>query len=513
MTAEPSLNPNPDRPISKMARWLYGRLRSPRSRKLLYLAAPIAVVCLGLLILASKRSSKRAVWKSDDASVPVTASVSSGPFLQQVIERGEVESSSNVEIRCGVQSRLLAGVPIIQIVPEGAYVKEGEFLVKLDDSSLQADVVQQQIACNTSRALAVEAQADADATKLALQEYESGTFRQEEGAMLSDEFVAKENLRRAEEYVRYSEKLAARGYVTEVQLVADRFAVDKARNELESARTKLEVLHRYTKLKSLNKLKADVETAAARLKSRDNSHQLDLERLKILEDQLAKCIINAPTSGQVVYANPATGEPLIAEGKLVRERQVIIRLPDPKRMQVTARVNESRIDRVKKGMLTRIRLDAFPDVELTGTVREVSEYPLPAASSYSTMKEYATAIDIIDPPPGVRSGMTAQTSIEVEKLDEAMQVPLQAVLERGDRFFCIVEQDGDLIAREVSVGHSNEQSVVIKNGVNTGDRVVLAPQNYEAHVNLPPAVPKADDAGGSAEKVATNAGPATAAAR
>jgi multidrug efflux pump subunit AcrA (membrane-fusion protein) len=188
----------------------------------------------------------------------------------------------------------------------------------------------------------------------------------------------------------------------------------------------------------------------------------------------------------------------------VRERQVIIRLPDPKRMQVTARVNESRIDRVKPGMLTRIRLDAFPEVELTGTVREVSEYPLPAASAYSTMKEYATAIDITDPPTGVRSGMTAQASIEVEKLDEAVQVPLQAVLERGDRFFCIVEQDGEYTAREVNVGRANEQVVVINDGVQSGDHVVLAPQNYEAHVVLPARAPKAEEPAPVAPKAVAN---------
>lgn len=454
-----------------------------RGRLVIRIGVPVAVVCLALLVVSARRTAKKNAW-ADTSSAPVIATATSGPFLQQVVERGEVESSSNVEIRCQVQARTAAGIPIIQIVPEGTYVKEGDFLVKLDDSSLQTDVVQQQIACNTSRALAVEATADFEATKLALKEYESGTFRQEEGALQSDEFVAKENMRRAEEYLRYSQKLAARGYVTEVQLEADRFAVEKARNELTSAQTKLEVLHRYTKLKNLNKLKADVETSEARMKSRENSHKLDLERLKLLEAQLAHCVITAPTSGQVVYANPASGEPLIAEGKIVRERQVIIRLPDPKRMQVAARVNESRIDRVKAGMVTRIRLDAFPDVELNGVVREVSEYPLPAQTAYSTMKEYATYIDIVEPPPGVRSGMTAQASIEVEKIDQAVQIPVQAVLERGERYFCIVAVDGDFAAREVNVGRSNEQVVVINDGVQPGDQVVLAPQNYESYVNF-----------------------------
>ncbi len=504
------MNTDPASAFTKLLAWLRQRLESPRQRKALLFGAPAALVLLSITFVAL-RPAKKSAW-GDHATAPVTATVTTGPFLQEVIERGEVESSSNVEIRCQVQARIAGGIPIIQIVPEGSYVKEGDFLVKLDDSALQTEVVQQQIVCNTSRALAVEARAESDATKLALKEYEAGTFRQEEGALQGDEFVAKENLRRAEEYLRYSQKLAARGYVTEVQLEADRFAVEKARNELKGAQTKLEVLHRYTKLKTLNKLRADVETSEARMGSRENSHKLDLDRLKTLESQLANCVIAAPTSGQVVYANPPSGEPLIAEGKLVRERQIIIRLPDPKRMQVTARVNESRIDRVKSGMLTRIRLDAFPEVELIGKVREVSEYPLPAATAYSTMKEYAAAIDILDPPPGVRSGMTAQTSIEVEKLDEAVQVPLQAVMERGDRFFCIVQQgSGEFAGREVSVGHANDQVVVIHEGLQPGDQVVLAPQNYENYVSFEPTLNKETPAEPTSKALVTAAATASTA--
>ncbi|MGB8169206.1 MAG: efflux RND transporter periplasmic adaptor subunit [Chthoniobacteraceae bacterium] len=491
--------------------WLTPTLARVGRRPALWSA--VAVGGLGVMLAISSHTGKRKKWNASETP-PVTASAVAGPFMQEVVERGEVESSSNVEIRCQVQqSRAAGGTAIIQIVPEGAYVKEGEFLVKLDDSGLQADLVMQQIASNTSRASVVGAQADYDATKLALQEYESGTFRQEEGALESDEFVAKENLRRAEEYLRYSEKLAARGYVTEVQLEADRFAVEKARKELDAASTKLEVLHRYTKVKTLNKLKADVETTEARLKSLENSHKLDLERQTALEEQLAHCVIKAPTSGQVVYANLASGEPLIAEGKLVRERQVIIRLPDPKRMQVTARVNESRIDRVKKGMNVRIRLDAFPEQELAGTVRDISEYPLPAISSYSTMKEYGAEIDIHDPPPGVRTGMTAQAAIEIEKIERAVQVPLPAVLERGKRFFCLVTQGDQLTAQEVSVGPANEQSVIIQDGLNEGDQVLLAPQSYEKSVTLPETVPGERPQTPEARAVANAAAAAKSAAR
>jgi HlyD family secretion protein len=448
---------------------------------------------IGYAVLRTKPATSSAKYVSD--APPMTAPAASASFLQEVLERGEVASSSNVEVRCQVQSKALIGTPILEIVPEGTYVQEGEFLLRLDDSALQADLVQQQIACNSSRALEIEGLADFEAAKLALEEYESGTFLQDKGLLESERFVAQENLRRAEEYLSYSIRLADRGYVTGVQLEADRFAVEKARKELENSSTKLSVLHRFTKLKTTNRLKANVETAEARWRSRQNSHNLDEERLKALEDQLAKCRILAPTSGQVVYANLPSGEPLIAEGKPVRERQIIVRLPDPKRMQVLARINESRIDRVRVGMSAKIRMDAFPNTVLTGTVRSVSEYPLPAASPYSTIKEYGAEITIDDAPTGARSGMTAQAAIQVERLENVLQVPVQAVLERGKRFFCVVEADGEIVAKEVKVGSANEQSVIISAGLAEGEQVVLAPQTYESKLSLPKVAKKTDPSG------------------
>ncbi len=463
-------------------------------RKAVRIAIAAAVLLGGGSLFVGKRAPKGQTW-SKNVAPPVTALAVSAPFLQQVVERGEVESSSNVEVRCQVQGRGSSGTAIIEIVPEGKYVQKGDFIVKLDDSALQSELVQQQIAANTSRALMVEAQSDVETAKLALQEYENGTFRQEEQALEGDEFVAKESLRRAEEYLRYSERLASRGYVTEVQLEADRFGVEKARKELDSVRTKLEVLNRFTKQKSLNKLRSDVETAEARLASRENSHKLDAEKLTQTEAQLALCVITAPTSGQVVYATESrgsnSGEPVIAEGKLVRERQLIVRLPDPKRMQVLARINESRVDRVKSDMPVKVKIDAFPGMELTGIVREVGEYPLPNASVYMSMKEYGTVIEIHDPPAGLRAGMTAQVEIQIHQIARAVQVPLQAVIERDGRFFTIAaSDDGTIAAQEVTLGLANDTSVIVEDGLQVGQKVVLAPQNYEEYVSLPPAKEK-----------------------
>ncbi|MEQ1860481.1 MAG: HlyD family efflux transporter periplasmic adaptor subunit [Chthoniobacteraceae bacterium] len=460
-------------------------------RQWLISGASLVLLVVAVVTVRAKRSPQRAMMRMDGSAESMIATVTSGPFVQEVVERGEVQSSHSVEIRCEVAARGSGGVSIIEIVPEGSYVKEGDFLVKLDDSALQFEHNQQEISSNTSRSMVVEAQADYDGAKLAMDEYLNGPFRQDEQMLESEEFVQQEDVRRAEEYFRYSQRLAARGYTTEVQLEADRFGVEKARKSLAVVRTKLEVLRNFTKVKTTTQLRASVETSEARLRTRENTYNLDTERLARIKDYIAKCEIKAPCAGQVIYANDGAsatnGDPLIAEGKTVRERQVMIRLPDPQQMRVLARVNEARIDNVKKGMFVHVSVDAFPDGQLYGVVQSVGEYPLPAHIPYSTVKEYAAEITIKDPPKALRSGMTAKVAIQVATIDQAVQVPLQAVLNRDSRYFCLVpDEAGHMEVREVELGLANDATVVIKKGLAPDERVLLAPQNYESQVALPP---------------------------
>ena len=174
-------------------------------------------------------SAPLAAWKylpdflhRETAPNVLTAEVTVGPFINRVLEQGEIESSSSIEVRCEVRSRNSSGTNILEIVPEGTRVKAGDFLVKLDDSALQTELVQQQITCSGSESQAIEAEAAFRAAELALNEYEQGTFREQQETLESALVVANENQRRAEEYLAYSQKLAERGYVSQVQLDADR---------------------------------------------------------------------------------------------------------------------------------------------------------------------------------------------------------------------------------------------------------------------------------------------------
>ncbi len=462
-----------------------------KSRRRLWLAGLLGVALLSWGIIK---------WRSPataggDAGIPLLAPVEKGLFLEEVVEPGEVESSRSIEIRCEVQSRAIGGTLILELVLEGSYVKKGDLLARLDDSVLQSDLLAQQIVVYNSKAYLIQAQADVESAKMVLKEYEGNLYRQEEDGLESAEFVARENVRRAEEYLRYSERMVARGYVSDTQVEADKFAVEKARKDLDSAQVRLQTLRNFTKQRTLSKLQVDVETAEARLRSRESTYKLDQLKQDQIEDQIKKCTIRAPATGQVVYANDSrsrsmASDVLIGEGRTVRERQIMFRLPDPKRMRVVAKINESRINRVKPGMTAYIKIDALPNHDLTGKVVRVGEYPLPPASTLTAhIKEYSTEVDIVEPPLGLRSGMTAEVSIQVARYENAIHVPLPAVFERKGRLFCLVQVLGEFLeAREVRVGAANDKSVIIRQGLQAQDQVVLNPQRFENEVVFPAAI-------------------------
>ncbi len=427
---------------------------------------------------------------------PLVHVVTRSNFAHEITERGEVESASNVEIRCEVKAKGAAGTTILEIVPEGTYVEQGDVLVRLDSSALESDQTKQKIVVNSSEAAVIKARNTHETALIAKQEYVEGQYQTEVQNILNQKFIAEEDLRRAEEYVTYSKRLAVKGYVTALQLEADQFAVSKAKNQLEIAETKLRVLQEFTRAKMLKQHESDIATSKASYEAQLDSHRLDVEQLDLIEEQIEKCTLVASEPGQVVYAsqsNPRGGqEIIIAEGESVREGQVIIRLPDPKRMQVKAKINEARISQVAETMAVFIRLDALPDRELTGLVTKVNEYPEPTAWHSANVKEYGTIIRIDGSPPGLRPGLTAEVRILIERLSDVLQLPVQSVFEHGEKYYCIVPASAGLEARELTIGSTNDKTVVIKEGVKEGDRVILNAAAHREKLALPKLPPEAE---------------------
>lgn len=457
-----------------------------------------------------------------DTSSAIFHTVDRQDFSLDVTERGEIKSAGGVEVKSEVKSQNSAGNAILRIVPAGTQVEPGDFLVELDSSALAEDRLLQQINVNTAEAAVIEAQNLYETAVIAQREYLEGIFVQERQTIESEVFVAEENLSRAEEYVEYSKRLAAKGYVSELQLQADRFAVEKSQKELDAAKTKLSVLEDFTKEKTLKQLSSDAAIAQAKWESFKNSYQLETDKLKDIEDQIAKCLILAPAAGTVTYAHGEEGrrgggdEFVVEEGAVIRERQTIIRLPDISSMQVEVQVNESLIQYVEEGMPAAVRLVGASDKVLRGRVARVNQYAEPSNWRRANVKDYKAYVAIEEASSVLKTGMTASVTISAMYVPDSVVAPVQSVYAHGDQIFCFVAEGDGLAAREVKLGPTNDRFFVVESGLAAADRVALNPRKLLDRVDLPEInseqSQQAVDSGRDWRKLQQQAKPADAAA-
>jgi HlyD family secretion protein len=119
-----------------------------------------------------------------------------------------------------------------------------------------------------------------------------------------------------------------------------------------------------------------------------------------------------------------------------------------------------------------VGVDAFPDLELTGSVTLVGTLALEERDRRGA-KFFHVTVQLNESAPRLRPGMTARVEILVEEHPSALYVPLEAVFEKEARSICYVVEGRILRPRDVVLGPSNRDFVVIAKGLVTGERVSL----------------------------------------
>jgi hypothetical protein len=125
------------------------------------------------------------------------------------------------------------------------------------------------------------------------------------------------------------------------------------------------------------------------------------------------------------------------------------------------------------------------DGDLIGRVEKVNKYAEQGSWFSSAVKEYATYIQIIDPPNTIRTGMTAEARIFVEQIADAIQVPVHAVHEVKGHHFALVKDGEKWKTKEIKLGATNEKFVTIDEGLAAGDQVALNPREHLALMEIP----------------------------
>jgi RND family efflux transporter MFP subunit len=148
-------------------------------------------------------------------------------------------------------------------------------------------------------------------------------------------------------------------------------------------------------------------------------------------------------------------------------------LPDLTQMESETYVNEVDVRKLALGQKVQISLDADPTKKLSGTVTHIANVGEQRPNQDS--KVFEVKIEIATPDTTLRPGMTTANAIETASIKNVLSVPLEAVVTEGGYSY-VFKKDGRRVVKQmVETGAMNDNEIVVRRGVEAGDRVLLTP--------------------------------------
>jgi multidrug resistance efflux pump len=375
---------------------------------------------------------------------------------------------------------------IVSILPEGNPVKKGQIVCELDASAFQDELKAQLIRHAQAKAWVEQCRAILEVNQITLREYRDGILPQD--LQLIRQYIQTCTIEkdRQERNLAWTRDVAGKGLQTKSQLQAAELSYQQATIALEEAQGMLDRLEKFTGPKNVKSLEAKIKAIESDRKNQEASFELETQRLARLQKCIDGCTIRAPDDGILVYYQQTNGwgrvEQGIEQGVTVREGQPIFQLPDPKHMRVKAKINETKVGHLRSGQKAIVKIDAFPDRPLKGTVDTITAISTPVNGPFSDVRIYYATVNIEAGFEDLRPGLTAEVVFLTDVHNDVPRLPIDSILAVDGKHYVALhrptgagrEQDSWKWT-QVELGLSDPDFVEIVSGVRKGDQVVANP--------------------------------------
>ncbi len=252
-----------------------------------------------------------------------------------------------------------------------------------------------------------------------------------------------------------------------MELRANLLSAQAEQQRSESELKRNEPLYRQgaISLDDMSRFRADAEVRLMAVRAaRERLEQRLVER-----DEL---IVRAPFDGVISqrYADPGAfvTPTTTASATAGATSSSIVELSEG--LEVVAKVPESDIGRVKRGLPASVRVDAFPDRRFRARVRQIA----PRAVKTNNVTSFEVTLQLLDPAPELRIGMTADIDFQTGTLQARTLVPTVAIVtEDGRPGVLLVGKGQEPTFQPVELGASSGKDTQILEGLDNGTRVFI----------------------------------------
>jgi HlyD family secretion protein len=406
------------------------------------------------------------------AESSATAVATVGPVRLVLREAGRLHPARALTYRSPLGGR---DAEITWLAPEGAVVRAGDVVARLDTSGLQEEIVRLE---DTLRQRLAEVQlADADldearAQQQALAEGERIVEVEEVASALKLEERRNALMKTELEDLK---PLLAKGYITREELQRQELAVEESDGRLALARRRSAVLNQQTRPREERRAATVVgQRDAALVRARQGVASVELQ-LAETRRLVEACVVRAQHAGLIVHEdlNGAVPRRRVRPGDRVTGSQGLVTIPEVAQMQARIYVREVDIEHLRVGQAASVSVDAFPRLRLTGRVATIGALATQPPGRATDEPHFEVGVELVDGDPRVRPEMATRVEIVTVDRPKALLVPIQAVVTRdGTDYVQLVRGSGTTL-QPVTLGIVGPFEAEVTAGLSAGDRVAV----------------------------------------
>jgi len=365
-----------------------------------------------------------------------TAPARKGDFSVIVRCRGELKARHSVQLSAPVN---VPNLRIVSLAPGGTAVKTGQVVIRFDPSSANQQLQE----------------------KLAALKQAQATLDQE----IAQARITAEQDQRDLSTARYAVE-KARLEVSKQEIVS-KLEGEESKIDLDSAEQDLKLKQATVDLHAAS----DKAKTASLMRLRDQA-QYDVD---LVNHHLAQMEIKSPLDGVIVYlSNYSQGwvnaKPF-AVGDQVWPGAAVAEIPDLNTLEMEGKVDEIDRGRIANTNPVRVRLDSIPELTIPAKLSSVSlmtemSFEWPPTSSF---RAYA---HVDHPDKRLRPGMNGSMDIEIQRLPNAISIPVKALFTRNGKPVVYEAAGDEYRMKEVQVLARNPDEVAVA-GLPAGTNVSL----------------------------------------
>ena len=327
---------------------------------------------------------------------------------------GELVPENSIIVKPLLEGR----INFVRQIKVGDLVQKGEVIAKIDDRDIEDDIENQRKQIDISAE-----QVKLDEKKLAQQEK---TFE-------------------------FDKRLAAKGYITQIQYDQSELSLEQARISLRSS----EIMYEQEQKKLERNLR-----------------------------QREKVPIEAPMSGMVVLAehlkdtqqsNDLLNQEIMRlEDTLVSSGSELFGIISNEGYQARCLVNGKDKARLSVGQPVEATVITYKPIKARGVIGRIAKLQDTQSHAYKIWIRFET----ID--PAFSSGLFVRSNVELARNDAALAIERDYLKERNGKAFVQVVVDGMVKDVEVTTGIRQDERIELTSGVKEGDQIVASKDVFAA---------------------------------